>query len=413
MVNSRIAICAGIVIMSVSYGVLGEELRRGFTQPKTVVSEGKVYVMGEYHAGDATSQPGRLLLQMTSVDGGKVSEYVLPIVASHSLEGGETKTCWSLVPGRMWVLAESDQATKERNYNIVRMSTSAMGAYAIKDSAPLPQSQSLASGVELAEALPMQVQQSLRAQAMLDSQGSDSLLVRRGFDIHAASSDVVVLFLLVGSRMTVWSYSPGGYANIDGRVIGPYRLDGPPLTVRGMWRQLATFDVPFQSQFRVLHNGARVYLWTADGRLFECAGFDSRQRGPVDQTPMVQGGEAGYSPDSKSLARFLGGNEKRITVSRVADLASVSMVLEDNDGGKAYIMSGPQVRLIGSRERAMILQQPQGKGQGLIADAMDMVRTFAAGSKAIREPNEPNVPFHHRPQPKPIEQEPNKPANTY
>ena len=413
MVNSRIAICAGILAISVSYGALGDELRRGFTQPKAVISGGKVYVMGEYRVGKQAGWPGRLLLQQTSVDGSEVSELALPIVASHSLEGGETRTCWSLVPGRMWVLVESDQATKERNYNIVRMSTSAMGAYAIKDSGPLPQSQSLASGVELAEALPMQVQQSLRAQAMLDSQGSDSLLARRGFDIHAASSDVVVLFLLVGSRMTVWSYSSGGYADIDGRVIGPYRLDGPPLTARGMWRQLATFDVPFQSQFRVLHNGARVYLWTADGRLFECAGFDSRQRGQVDQTPMVEGGEAGYSPNSKSLARFLGENEKRIIVSRVADLASVSMVLEDTDGGKAYIMSGPQVRLIGSRERAMILQQPQGKGQGLIADAMDMARTSAAGGKAIREPNEPNVPFHRRPEPKPVEEEQKKPANTY
>lgn len=386
MGSSRSIIPAVALAILVCTWADADDQRRGFAQSRAVISGGKVFAMGEFRLGKQMGWPGRLLLQTDDLGGSLVQEYVLPVVASHSLEGGETRTCWSLSPDTVWAMVESDDVTKERTYHIVSVTNASLGSFAVKDAVVPPQKETPSRGVSRAEALPMQVQQGLRAQMLLDYTGSGSPLPRRGFDIHAIGDGEVALWLLIGSRMTVWCYSPGGYASIDGVVIGPYRIEGPPMCTAGQWKQLATFDVPFQSPFRVIHEGSAACLWTADGSFYLCTGLDAR-RPDISLEPIISGSEDCYTLDKKAVSRFLGQNERRIAVRRVLGPSNASMVLEDIDRGRAWILDGVRVRHLDAIEQALPLTEPLGAGEGLIADAMDMVRAITASHAVVGEPN--------------------------
>jgi hypothetical protein len=400
------AMALSILICSI---VCADDQRRGLGQPVAFVSGGNLYVMGEYRANRQAGWPGHLLLQKTPAAAvNKAAEYVLPVVASHSFEGGETRTCWSMAANTLWILVESDDVTKERNYNVIRLSVDRLGSYAMTDAGRARQyDSSAAGGMERTEALPMQVQQGLRAQAMQDYQGNDSALVRSGFDIHAIDDDLAALYLLVGNRMTVWCYSPKGYSAVDGRIIGPYRIDGLFLTAEKRWRQLATFDVPFKSAFRVVHKGRAVCFWTADGNVYECTGLDARMKGTVGNGPIVDIDTSDYTTRRMSPTKFLGENERRIVVKRMGSLKGVSMVMEDADGGRAFAMLGPQVCQLTTPTTCVILQQFRSQGHGLIEDAMDIsLAAFMPPKPPAME--EPNLP-RERPAPQPVkEEEPNK-----
>jgi hypothetical protein len=361
-----------------------EDLRRGFTQARSFIMGGKVYAMGEFRPDKERGWPGRLVLQSDDTEGSGLSEFILPITVSHSIEGVQTRTCWSLAPGRVWVLAESEEATKEDNYSVFSMNTANLGSWLFKGSIPA-QTPLAAAGTDRVRALPIQVRLGLREQTLQDFRDTTNPLLVAGFDIHAAGSDALVLYLLVGGRMTVWSYSPGGYSRIEGRVLGPYRIDGPPLMAAGKWRQLATFDVPFYGQFAAIHDGQAVYFLTSEGDLFACYGLDSRPKLAGSSKPIIEGSETAYTPQLRFAERFFGENDPRITVEYEGSVSPGSMILEDLDSGRAYIMADSFVIPLTPAQGAIPLYERKGPGNGLIADAMDMVRAIASASQATSD----------------------------
>jgi len=150
------------------------------------------------------------------------------------------------------------------------------------------------------------------------------------FDLCALPDAGIVLYLLVGDRMTAWYY-PAGPSK--GQIRGAHLIDGPLLLNEDEWMRVATFVPGFTGPFRVCVRGQTVYFVTADGKAYVCEGFRTPIQRPTSPDPLIQ---ATYGKHGRSipfgegfLKRVLGAPEERIVAQPVVDVGAIEAVVLD------------------------------------------------------------------------------------
>jgi hypothetical protein len=341
----------------------GEVAVKSLPMCRAVIADDVAYVAG----GIACVSTGIdcVLLQQVSLSESRlsVSHPLIPLaLPQHAVSDRKEAVpyCWDFQYGHYWstAVAVSEQpAILHRSFSLRRIPKTLLGEWSLSDCLADRQP----SPTDHAKAMRQITDSDMKLRPLYDYNMLAVVLDKVGsglsYDLLVADTDSFFVFLSIGNRMTVWYCSYGKVPAGCGTSL--LSIDGPPLFKGSRWVQAATFDVPFDCDFRVLCRGARVFFWCSDGRVFEAGGLDQPRPMAILADPVeVTGTDTSFSVTEAVLDRFRGTNELRVSVKQVEDLTGVTMVIRDDDRNNIYWVMPEKVVDNSTPRREVKLDKP-------------------------------------------------------
>ena len=299
--------------------------------PKTVLRGGKMWV-ADFIQPKKSSGPLWVRLQSAVFDvTGNVQDYRLPLAGGYLGIRSQAESYpirWDVADGHFVAIVPLTFTPSDWDFTLSRI--------ALEDVAFFPSGQVSHSMAALRKAICARVNHEGIRVEPLSLVDALVRLYQKGTAIHydfcAVPDGAVVLYLLVGNRMTVWYYPAG---TSKGQVKGAHLIEGPSLFGEDKWVRVATFVPGFNGPFLVFVRGELVYFLTKDKRLYVCEGFRTPMQRPISTDPIAQI-ERGENSRSRCIAfdrgllqRFLGVPEGRIVTEPVDDVSGIEAVVVD------------------------------------------------------------------------------------